>query len=214
MNLQDSLIIRRGSLINTEAQGAGNGGNITINSPIIAAFENSDIIANAVEGNGGNIDITTQGIFGLEFRDKLTEESDITASSEFGINGRVEINNLSITHTGIVSLPVALSDSSQKIASGCSSNTGNSFVITGRGGIPKNPNQYLNSSLTWSDIRDLSAYHKGNNNNSEITTISNKPTIVEATHFIRNEAGEIELVAAQNTHEETQQVAECSSSNT
>jgi large exoprotein involved in heme utilization and adhesion len=33
----------------------GNGGNITINAPVIAGFENSDIIANAVQGNGGNI---------------------------------------------------------------------------------------------------------------------------------------------------------------
>ena len=36
---------------------------------------------------GGNINITTQGIFGLEFREELTPESDITASSKFGVNG-------------------------------------------------------------------------------------------------------------------------------
>ena len=34
--------------------------------PIVAGFENSDIIANAVNGRGGNIQITTQGIFGTE----------------------------------------------------------------------------------------------------------------------------------------------------
>ncbi|MEM7715157.1 MAG: S-layer family protein, partial [Cyanobacteria bacterium P01_A01_bin.68] len=164
INLQESLILRRGSSIDTESLGSGNGGNITINSPVIASVENSDIIANAVEGNGGNIDITTQGIFGLEFREELTPDSDITASSQFGVNGTVEINNFGIDpSSGLVELPVALTDESQQIASGCSNNTGNTFVATGRGGIPQNPKEQVDTNLTWSDIRDLSAYRQGNN---------------------------------------------------
>ncbi len=208
------LILRRGSNITTNATGLATGGNIKIDSSVIAGFENSDISANAVEGNGGKIDIITQGLFGLEFRDELTEESDITASSEFGINGTVAINNISLDpSTGLVELPVDLADSSQQIASGCSSNTGNTFVSTGRGGIAKNPNQQVDVNPTWSDIRDLSAYRK-HNNNSEITTISNKPAIVEATGFIRNSNGEIELVAFQNKPFKTKQVANCSGHST
>ncbi|WP_292768319.1 hypothetical protein [Nostoc sp. NOS(2021)] len=38
-----------------------NSGNITIDSPIILGLEDSDIIANAVNGKSGNINITTQG---------------------------------------------------------------------------------------------------------------------------------------------------------
>ncbi|BAY83544.1 filamentous hemagglutinin family outer membrane protein [Calothrix parasitica NIES-267] len=192
------VVLRRNSLINAEAGGTGSGGNITINSPIIAGLENSDIIANAVAGNGGNINITTQGIFGLEFRDELTEKSDITASSQFGVNGTVEINNLAIDpSSGLVELSATLSDSSQQIASGCSSNTGNTFVSTGRGGIAKNPNEAVDTNNTWSDIRDLSAFRK-RNNNIQATQISNKPAIVEATGFIRNQDGEIELVAMED----------------
>ena len=214
-NLQDSLIMRRGGFIDAESLGTGNGGNITINSPIIAGFENSDIIANSFQGNGGNIKLTTQGIFGLESRDELTEESDITASSEFGVNGRVEINNIGIDpSSGLVELPVELADSSQQIASGCSSNTGSSFIATGRGGIPHNPNQHLISNPTWYDIRDLSAYRKHNNNITENTQILNKPAIVEATGFIRNADGVIELVAAQNKPFQTKQVSNCSGLNT
>ncbi len=213
INAAEFLSLRRGGLINTEAKGVGNGGNITINSPIIAGFENSDITANAFQGNGGNIDITTQGIFGLEFRNELTEESDITASSQFGVNGMVQINNISIDPTtGLVELPVALSDSSQEIASGCSSNTESSFVATGRGGIPNNPSQSLNLNSTWWDIRDLSAYRKLNNN-AELTTISRKPAIVEATGFIRNSKGVIELVALENIPFKTKQISECSGGN-
>ncbi len=214
INLQNSLIMRRDSLINTESFGTGNGGNLSINSPVIAGFENSDIIANAVEGNGGQIDIITQGIFGLEFRDELTEESDITASSQFGVNGIVDINNISIDpSTGLVELSVDLADSSQQIASGCSSNTGNTFVSTGRGGIAKNPNQQVDLNPTWSDIRDLSAFRQ-QNKDSQVATNSNKPAIVEATGFIRNANGEIELVAAQNTPFMTKQVVNCSGINT
>ena len=195
--------------------GTGNGGNITINSPVIAGFENSDIIANAVEGMGGNINITTSGIFGLQFRDEVTPESDITASSQFGVNGTVEINNVGIDpSSGLLELPAELTDSSQQIATGCSSRGDSSFVATGRGGIPQNPKAQFGVNPTWSDIRDLSRSRKRNNNISEITTISNKPAIVEATGFKRNENGEIELVALENISLRNKQVSECSGENT
>jgi filamentous hemagglutinin family protein len=45
---QNGLIMRHGSFISATAGGIGNGGNISINAPVIAGFENSDIIANAV----------------------------------------------------------------------------------------------------------------------------------------------------------------------
>ena len=84
----DSLLfMRREALISTNATNQATGGNITIKSPIILGLDNSDIVANAVQGDGGNIEITTQALLGLEFRNFLTPESDITASSEFGVNG-------------------------------------------------------------------------------------------------------------------------------
>ncbi len=172
------------------------------------------ISANAVEGNGGQIDIITQGIFGLEFRDEVTEESDITASSEFGVNGTVAINNISLDpSSGFVELNLELADSSQQIASGCSNNSDNTFVATGRGGITKNPNQQVDINYSWSDIRDLSIYRK-RNNNIQTTEISNKPAIIEATGFIRNFKGEIELVAAQNISSTTKQISNCSGADT
>ena len=214
LNLNKSFIARNNSLVNIESLGTGNGGNLTLNSPVIAGFENSDIIANAVEGNGGNIDITTSGIFGLKSRDELTLESDISASSEFGINGNVEINNINIDpSSGLVELSTELTDSSQKIAQGCSSNSNNSFVITGRGGILKNPSQYITANLTWSDIRDLSTL-SNNQNTDEILGMSNKTLIVEATGFIRNKNGVIELVASENKPFTTGEVPDCSGKNT
>ena len=63
----------------------------------------------------------------------------------------------------------------------------------------------------WSDIRDLSAYQ---NNSPESTEISKKSAIVEATGFIRNSSGQIELVAVENTALIIKQASECSKSHT
>ncbi len=192
----NTLTLRRGSSIVTTAGGTGNGGNITINSPIIAGLEDSDIIANAFQGNGGNINITTQGIFGLEFRDQLTDESDITASSQFGVSGTVDINNFGVDpSSGLVELPIALADSSQEIASSCSQIAGSSFVVTGRGGMRQNPTEKVIASRPWSDIRDLSAFRQQKVDVAQVTQVSQEPEIVEATGWVRNAKGEIELVA-------------------
>ncbi|MEH1867523.1 MAG: S-layer family protein [Nostoc sp.] len=198
INLKDSLIMRHGSKIDTESLGTGNGGNITINSPIIGGFENSDIIANALNGNGGNINITTGGIFGLEFRNQLTPESDITASSQFGVNGTVEVNNVGVDpNSGLVELPANVTDQSQQIASGCSNTNGSSFVATGRGGVPQNPTQEVIIDRTWSDTRDVSAFQ--NKTNVVIAQTQKSPEVlVQATSWRRNAQGKIELVAAQS----------------
>ncbi len=190
----DNIILRQGSNITTDATGLATGGNMTIESPIIVGLENSDISANAVQGRGGNIEITTQGIFGLKFRNQLTLENDITASSEFGVKGTVDINNFGVDpSSGLVELPVNLVDSSKLIATGCSSNAGSSFVATGRGGIPQNPNQQVMSDRTWSDIRDLSAYRKTAEITAQIPASPETP--IQATSWHRNTQGKIELIA-------------------
>ncbi|MFE4107177.1 two-partner secretion domain-containing protein, partial [Almyronema epifaneia] len=156
---RQAMVMRYGSLISAEAGGAGDGGNITINSPVIAGFENSDIVANAFEGNGGNIQITTQGIFGLEFRDQRTPENDITASSQFGVNGTVTINNPNLDpDSGIVELPENVVDASNQVATGCAEQANSRFVATGRGGIPLNPSEQVASDRPWNDIRNLSEF--------------------------------------------------------
>ncbi|WP_420832787.1 filamentous hemagglutinin N-terminal domain-containing protein [Nostoc edaphicum] len=198
LQLRDLLLMRHGSFISAEAGSNGNGGNITINAPNIVGLENSDIIANAEKGRGGNIQITTQGIIGLKYRPELTPENDITASSQFGVSGTVQVNTIGVDpNSGLVELPANVTDPSQQIATGCAGNEGSRFVATGRGGVPQNPNQEARSNRTWSDIRDLSAYRK----TSEITAqISPSPEVlVQATSWRRNSQGKIELVAAQSS---------------
>jgi large exoprotein involved in heme utilization and adhesion len=165
---------------------------------VIAGFENSDIIANAVQGNGGNITITTQGIFGLEFRPQLTPENDITASSQFGVNGTVEINEFSLDpDTGIVELPAGLADTSDQIAQGCATDGDSSFVATGRGGIPPSPNERLSSDLTWGDTRDLSEFLGAAPSDPAPTgsVPAQPPGLTEINAWRINANGQVELLA-------------------
>ncbi len=195
------LQLRDNSQITATAGGNGNGGNVNINSPIIVGLENSDIIANAVQGRGGNIQITTQGIIGLQYRPQLTAENDITASSQFGVSGTVQVNNVGVDpNSGLVELPANVTDPSQQIATGCSANQGSSFVATGRGGVPQNPTQEVRSNVydglrlrIWSDIRNLSAYRTTGKVTAEIP--ESPKVLVQATSWHRNSQGKVELIA-------------------
>ncbi|MHC0061818.1 two-partner secretion domain-containing protein [Nostoc sp. UIC 10890] len=208
------LLLRDNSAIAATAGGNGDGGNININAPIIAGLENSDIFANAVQGRGGNIQITTQGIFGLQFRPQLSPENDITASSQFGVSGTVQVNTIGVDpNSGLVELPANVTDSSQQIATGCAGSEGSRFVATGRGGMPQNPNQEARSDVydglrlrTWSDIRNLNAYRQ---NSPIIAKIpETQKSFVQATFWHRNPQGKIELIADKYPAQ-TQQVLTC-----
>ncbi|MGL5135833.1 MAG: filamentous hemagglutinin N-terminal domain-containing protein, partial [Planktothrix sp.] len=86
--------LRRGSQITTNASNA-DGGNITLGTSNLVALENSDITANAQAGKGGQVIINAQGVFGTQFREFQTPNSDITATSELGaeFSGAVEISS-------------------------------------------------------------------------------------------------------------------------
>ena len=62
---------------------------------------------NAFKGNGGNVNIDTSGVFGLAESNSPTEAtSDITASSELGLEGTVEIDTPEVDPSrGLVELP-------------------------------------------------------------------------------------------------------------
>ncbi len=152
--MQDLLLLRNGSNISTNAvtaKGGADGGNIIIDSNFILAFpsENSDITANAFTGDGGRVEITANGILGIEPRMKLTPLSDITASSTFGVAGIVEINTPDIDpNRGLTNLPEAAVE--VEVASGCQAEDGQTtvaFFNLGRGGIPPSPYDPLRSEI-------------------------------------------------------------------
>ena len=197
-----NLLMTQESQITTDA-GNTDGGNITIMTDTLVAYENSDITANAQQGRGGRVIITAQGIFGTEFREKLTPESDITATSELGpeFSGTVRIDIQGIDPSqGLVDFPENFTDTSTLIAIGCAADQGNYFALTGRGGLPANPTQPLASETVWSDVRNLSvasspASTAKTENNFQFYRPNPQPQIIEAQGWIVNEKGQVELVA-------------------
>ncbi|WP_166482154.1 filamentous hemagglutinin N-terminal domain-containing protein [Scytonema sp. UIC 10036] len=156
------LLLRHGSLVSATAGEQGNGGNVNINSKFIIAIskENSDITANAFEGNGGRVQINTQGIFGTKFRSQETDESDITASSRFGVAGIVNLNspdNSSIQNN-LSKLPQNAIDTNALIANSCiarRNQQNGSFFITGSGGLPTRPGDTSLSSYSTGDVQPV-----------------------------------------------------------
>jgi filamentous hemagglutinin family protein len=161
LNIRDYLLLRRNSLISAEAGGTGIGGNIRINAGFVVArlTENSDIQANAFRGNGGNIAIAAQGIFGLRFQTQTTPFSDITASSQFGLSGVVTLNTPNLDpNRGIVEFPNRLVDPATLIANSCivprTARQG-SFIVTGAGGLPTSPDDLASSGFVTYELLPL-----------------------------------------------------------
>lgn len=202
INLQaQEILLRRGALISTNA-GSTDGGNIKINTDILLAVpsENSDITANAQKGSGGSVNITASGIFGLKYQLTTTPNSDITATSDLGpqFNGIVIFNIVGTNPSqGLVELPENTVDPSRLIATGCPTDRGNSFVITGRGGLPEDPSQTLRGKTIWQDLRSLEGQGPIVNTpkSSGLPVPKTQNPIVEATGWILNAKGEVELVA-------------------
>ena len=215
------LRMRRNSQITTNAGGNGNGGNITIKVPNGFIFavpsENSDIGANAVGGNGGNVKIDALAVIGTQYREKPTNYSDITASSEFGLNGKVQINSPDADPSrGLVELPVNLVDASQQIVADCNSGAKiarSSFIRTGRGGLIADPTQPLIADdavlADWITLSPESQNHAGGiqkravvqaQRNTEkkspkVNSVNEPTQIVEAQGWVIDANGNVVLVA-------------------
>lgn len=208
LNVQDLLFLRRNSGISTTAGTAlkgGDGGNIIIDAPFVVAIpqENSDITANAFDGRGGQVNVTTQGLFGIQPRPRLTPLSDITASSDKGpeFNGIISINAPINFTQNIAKLPTELADPSRQISQNCSptgaaSREENQFIITGKGGLPTNPNEPLQGDFVITNWVTLSYDKKSTSTTTEVVSRSPQQTIVEAQSWIIDEQGQIVLTVA------------------
>ncbi len=165
LQVPEGLIqMRRSSVISAEAFGdrvTSNGGNISIDTQFLVGVsnENNDIIANAFGGPGGNIDIKAQSIFGLEFRNLLNPRdvptSDITASSRFNTQGTVNLNTPDVDPSrGLTTLPAVPVDVEGLVDRSCRADVEqkeSQFVVTGRGGLPPNPNEPIRDDSVLTD---------------------------------------------------------------
>ncbi|MDM8558165.1 filamentous hemagglutinin N-terminal domain-containing protein [Candidatus Parabeggiatoa sp. HSG14] len=90
INIKTDNLLRltNSNITSSVREGAGKGGDMVLN-PQFIILENGKIIAKAFEGNGGNMNITTTGIY--RFDDESA--SPISASSEKGIDGVIQVNS-------------------------------------------------------------------------------------------------------------------------
>ena len=154
------MLLRNGSVITAEAFNSANGGNVRLESAegfvVAPPGEDSDIIARANFGDGGEIEIVAQSILGLAERPAIRGNgtNDIDASSRFGEAGTVSLNELGTDPTqATAELPdnTGAPDISQE----CNARAGVSrFVATGRGGSP--PETML-PGLLWETLETVGA---------------------------------------------------------
>ncbi|MCC5603141.1 beta strand repeat-containing protein [Nostoc favosum] len=238
----DLLLLSGNSRISATAgtnQQGGDGGNITIDAPdgfiVAKPNENSDITANAYNGNGGTVKINATKIFGIA---PLTEEdlkklrptdldprqlqtNDITAISQTrpDLSGIVDINTLDVDpYRGLINLPAVPVDT--QVAQVCQVRTAqnqSSFTITGRGGLPPNPTKDI-LTLDVVQVNWVTLNPKGENHSSaSVSTQANSSTpapIVEAQGWVINAKGEVVLTADAPTttlHSSWQNRANCRS---
>lgn len=209
LQVRDLLLMRQNSRISSSAGllgGTGNGGNIAIAAQFIVApaLENSDITANALGGQGGNIQIRTQGLYGISFRPRLTPHSDITATSQFGVQGAVTINTPNLDpSSNLVQLSTTFLEATTALDQRCDSRgRANSFVISGRGGLPPTPQEVMNAPAGWQDEPSSRRLDPQNPvvgaepTIAEVVTSAALPEpLLEATHWVTEADGSIRLVA-------------------
>jgi filamentous hemagglutinin family protein len=208
----DRLLLRNASTIATRSGSTGNkgnGGDIRISSPLIIALPgDNNISANAAAGNGGRVDITSQGLFGIQYRPKGQESdftSDITSSSRFGQSGTVNINTPGADPgKDSTQLPNVPRDASNQIAQTCGASRENKFVVAGRGGIPANANDPLTSDVVWQDAR-------GTNSQPTASSATTDPTKLAppATGWAFDGKGKATLIAAGTEGQPTQTSVVC-----
>jgi large exoprotein involved in heme utilization and adhesion len=131
MHLDFLLYLLRSSITTTVAGGTGSGGNIFID-PDFVVLNQSQILARAVGGNGGNIRI----IAGQFFR---SVDSVVDASSTLGISGQISISSPDTdVISGTVNLPTGLGSEAkldQRACVGPGETPVLSLVPVGRGGL-------------------------------------------------------------------------------
>ena len=203
LQISDNLTLRENSTISAQALENANGGNINLEANFVIAQpnQNNDIIAAAAEGTGGNINVTTNAIFGLEERSSIPDNStnDLDASSELGVDGTIEIDELDVNPTeGLEELPVEVIDVSGLVAQNlCQQGQGSEFVVTGKGGTAPSPTQARDGSVSEVDLVKPVPF-------SEVAAATQEARearggsseIVEAQGWVVNDRGMVELVAS------------------
>jgi len=123
------------SITSSVNDGTGNGGDITID-PVFVILNNSQIIANAFAGNGGNISIVADYFI-------ASQDSIVQASSQLGIDGNITIISPDQdVSDSLTVLTDSFLDASRLMQQRCAQRVvkgASQFVVAGAEGLPVDP---------------------------------------------------------------------------
>ncbi len=145
LNVRDTLSLFNNSKISTSvAGGEGDGGNIDIDPRFVILDDTSLIEAKAKKGRGGNIRIVTDFLLG--------PRKNISASSELGIDGNVEITAVnSDVVSSVQQLPENFQDASKLMKAPCAARLAgksSSLFVSGRQGLASQPDALVASRVS------------------------------------------------------------------
>ncbi len=230
--IRNNLTLDNNSLISARAFNNANGGNIDIDAEFVIAFprkgNGNDIIANAEQGMGGNINITAEALLGIEERPVVEGNStnDIDASSEFGLDGNVIFNvpdTNNFEETSELSSNVISAETVAKDACSANSQT-TTFIVTGKGGVPPTPDSPLSADVLLGDGKPITpnisqSHHQQTTHNISPQVQPIKTSIGDiypARGVIKTEDGKVILTAYSTGNNATRtpsNITSCNSSN-
>ena len=197
-----TIALRGDSDITTSVlSGIGGGGNITLGARAIVALDDSDILAFSRDGSGGNIALNTPVFFGFRYRPGVVGTNIATLNG----NGRVDVNASGNLRSGTIilpnvtlqsnlaPLPIEVVDTSRLIAHSCIARSPRqgSFLVTGAGGLPNQPDDLATAPFPTYAItpdealkREPANLHTVNQAQEKMSTPPKKPTTALETDLV------------------------------
>ena len=149
MQMSDFIYLTNSEITTSVKGETGNGGNINISDPQAIVLNSGEIIAQAIEGHGGNISIST-GAF------VATPDSLVSATSEKGVSGVVQVNGIYPPTAAFVVLSTTLQNRTAVLRQACAARGNQSSLVQGgRGGLPENANPEASLPALYIAGRDL-----------------------------------------------------------
>jgi filamentous hemagglutinin family protein len=188
--ISDLIFLNRGSINASAAGETGNGGNVAIFSDVLAAVRSPNrITANSVNAFGGRVLIQARGVF-------LSPGTIVSATSNRGLefSGIIDIQTPE-TDLSRSSIQVVPAQNIPEVAITCGGGSGtnaNSFTVSGTGGIPINPDEFLGSQGGWRDPEQPQSQ-------SSTKLAGSPPPIMEAQGWERTSANSVRFTVTPGT---------------
>ena len=165
----DMIYLNQSEITTSVESGVGGGGNIDID-PEFVILKQSNILANAFGGPGGNINIVAGNFI-------ATPDSSVDASSTLGIDGTVNISSPDETVSeDLAVLPDNYLDVTSLMSDRCGTTAGaSSLVDAGPGGRAVDPDGYLPSFIATINDDEKTENNSSTQSNHWWASYANRP---------------------------------------